>query len=167
MEAQRRVKKHAARSPWEKEDLIDEEESEEDQLPQQQQQPKQLSKKGQPKKHHAHHVREPAGHPRAGTKRGNDEVPVGQIALSKALVTKFGTDIELLLREAHAGGPPPDFVFRCRCGLIPVEKTVKKDTKNQGRRYLACCHGRKGCDLFTFIDPEPEDDHEYAGRAKR
>ena len=40
----------------------------------------------------------------------------------------------------------------CNCGLLALEKIVRKEGKNQGRPFFSCPLFKKGCGYFEWID---------------
>jgi hypothetical protein len=54
-----------------------------------------------------------------------------------------GDKCQLFLEEQDLANP------KCRCGVHTRENTVKKETQNQGRKFLAC--GARKCKFFKWL----------------
>lgn len=60
-----------------------------------------------------------------------------------AVDASVGDKCQLFLEEADLSNP------KCRCGVHTRESTVKKETQNQGRKFLAC--GARKCKFFKWL----------------
>ena len=46
-------------------------------------------------------------------------------------------------------------IILCNCGLVAMDRTVRKDGRNKGRPFSSCPFAQQGCGHFQWLDTNP------------
>jgi len=49
----------------------------------------------------------------------------------------------------------PNDIVLCKCGLVAMDRTVRKDGPNRGRPFSSCPFAQQGCGHFQWLDTNP------------